>query len=52
MVVGLGWELWEIFVGFTNTLNDLGDTIIDIIMDFLGSVFAIYYSRKIYGEQE
>lgn len=50
--VGLGWELWEIFVGFTNTLKDLNDTIIDIIMDVLGSIFAIWYSRKIIYERE
>jgi len=46
LVVGLTWELWEIFVGFTDTLNDLGDTVIDVIMDTVGSLFAIYYSRK------
>jgi hypothetical protein len=51
--VGLGWELWEVFVGFTDTVKDLNDTIIDIIMDMIGSVFAIYYARKeIYGKQE
>jgi len=46
LVVGLTWELWEIFVGFTNTLKDLNDTIIDVIMDTIGGLSAIYYSRK------
>ncbi len=44
--VGLTWELWEIFVGFTNTLKDLGDTVLDLIMDLIGAFFAIIYSRK------
>lgn len=46
LVVGLSWELWEIFVGFTDTLRDLGDTILDLIMDTVGAILAIYYSRK------
>jgi len=46
LVVGLTWELWEIFVGFTNTLKDLNDTIMDVVMDTIGSISAIYYSRK------
>ena len=51
--IGLGWELWEVFVGFTDTVNDLNDTFIDIIMDMVGSIFAIYYARKeIYGNKE
>lgn len=46
LAVGLLWELWEVFVGFTDTLTDLGDTILDLIMDTAGSVVAIYYSKK------
>ena len=47
LVVGLTWELWEIFVGFTNTFKDLDDTIMDVVMDTIGALSAIYYSRKI-----
>lgn len=46
LVVGLTWELWEIFVGFTDTLKDLGDTVLDVIMDTVGAILAIIYSRK------
>ncbi|NCS98796.1 hypothetical protein GW764_01270 [Candidatus Parcubacteria bacterium] len=46
LVVGLGWELWEIFVGFTDAINDLGDTILDIVMDVIGAFSAIYYSKN------
>jgi hypothetical protein len=46
--VGLTWELWELFVGFSDVLEDRVDTIIDLIMDMLGafSVF-IYVKDKI-----
>ncbi|HMP67511.1 MAG TPA: hypothetical protein PKA60_02070 [Candidatus Paceibacterota bacterium] len=43
LVVGLFWELWEIFVGFTDTVNDAGDTALDLIMDVIGAIFAYYY---------
>ena len=53
LAVGLGWELWEVFVGLTNTLKDLNDTILDIVMDMIGSLAAIYYARKkLYGREE
>jgi hypothetical protein len=37
-VIGLGWELWEIFSGFSNILTDRFDTILDLIMDMLGAL--------------
>jgi uncharacterized membrane-anchored protein len=43
LVVGLAWELWEIFMGFTNVLSDRVDTVIDIVMDLIGGVVAYYY---------
>lgn len=43
MIVGLVWELWEIFIGFTDVLKDKGDTILDLIMDFLGGIFSVLY---------
>ena len=43
LVIGLGWELWEIFVGFTDVVEDKGDTILDLIMDLIGGVFAVLY---------
>ena len=38
--VGLIWELWEVFVEFSNVLEDQVDTIIDLIMDMLGAFTA------------
>lgn len=46
LVVGLSWELWEIFVGFSDVFKDRGDTILDIIMDMLGGVAVFYYVKK------
>lgn len=43
LVVGLGWELWEIFVGFTDVITDQTDTILDLIMDLIGSIGAVFY---------
>lgn len=48
LIVGLSWELWEIFVGFSDVLNDRGDTILDLIMDTLGGVVVyVYVNNKI-----
>lgn len=43
LAVGLAWELWEVFVGFTNVLEDQVDTIVDLIMDMVGALFALLY---------
>lgn len=43
LVIALGWELWEIFVGFTNILKDKGDTILDIIMGLGGGLSSVFY---------
>jgi uncharacterized membrane protein len=41
--VGLVWELWEIFIGFTDVLKDRADTILDLIMDLIGATASIFY---------
>jgi hypothetical protein len=46
LVVGLVWELWEIFVGFSDVLTDKTDTIIDLIMDTIGAFSVFYYSKN------
>lgn len=46
LVVGLGWELWELFLGWTDVLADRGDTILDIIMDTLGGCVACMYGLR------
>jgi hypothetical protein len=46
IIVGLGWELWELFFGMTNILEDRLDTFIDLVMDFIGGYFAFLYGKK------
>jgi len=46
LVVGLGWELWELFLGWTDVLADRGDTILDLIMDTIGGVVAFLYAKR------
>lgn len=52
LIVGLGWELWELFLGFTNVVQDRTDTIIDIAMDFIGGYFAFLYAKKYLWKQD
>lgn len=46
LIVGLVWELWEVFVGFTDVLNDEVDTIMDVVMDLIGASVAFLYIKK------
>ncbi len=46
IAVGAIWELWEIFVGFTDPFTDLGDTILDLIMDTIGAITGYLYYEK------
>ena len=41
-VIGLGWELWEIFYGFSNIFTDKTDMIIDLVMDMFGAL-AVFF---------
>lgn len=53
LIVGLVWELWEVFVGLTNVLKDQVDTAIDIVMDLIGASAAFLYAKKkIWQNQE
>lgn len=52
IAVGSIWELWEVFVGFTNPFTDLVDTISDLIMDTVGSIIGfIYYDKKLKSKE-
>ena len=52
IAVGSIWELWEIFVGFTDPFTDLADTISDLIMDTLGAMIGfIYYDKKLKSKE-
>ena len=46
LVVGLTWELWELFVGFSDILEDKGDAILDLIMDTLGAIAVFFYAKN------
>lgn len=46
LIVGLTWELWELFAGLSDVMNDLGDTILDLIMDVVGGIVAYFLSIK------
>jgi hypothetical protein len=52
LIVGLAWELWEIFMGLTDVFSQQGDTIIDLVMDFVGGLVIYFYGRrKIFAEK-
>jgi len=46
LVVGLTWELWELFAGLSSVLRDQFDTVLDLVMDTLGGLVAFYYVKK------
>lgn len=47
LVVGMGWELFEVFTGLTDISKDLIDTIQDLICDTVGGLIAFWLSRKL-----
>lgn len=48
LAVGSIWELWEIFIGLTNPFTDVGDTVLDLIMDTIGAVIGfVYYEKRL-----
>ena len=48
LIIGLSWELWELYVGFTNIYTDTIDTIADLFNDMLGAtVVYLYIKNKI-----
>ncbi len=44
LIIGLFWELWELFAGLSSVLNDLGDTILDLVMDTVGAIVAYLFA--------
>lgn len=52
LVVGLGWELWELFLGFTDVIADQADTMQDVAMDIVGGIAAFLYARKALWQQK
>lgn len=43
LVIGLTWELWELFVGLSDAIKDKKDSILDVIMDMIGASAAVGY---------
>lgn len=43
LVIGLSWELWELFEGFSDVNIHKKDTILDVVMDTIGAICAFYY---------
>jgi hypothetical protein len=46
LIIGLGWELWEIYVGFIDIYVDGPDSFLDLIMDVAGAVAVYLYSKE------
>ena len=46
LIIGLSWELWELYMGFTNIYEDQVDTIADLINDTLGAIVVYLYSKN------
>ena len=55
LVIGVGWEIFEILVNETITNNplDVPDTFSDLLLDIAGGIFAlIYFFHKILFRRE
>ena len=46
IIIGLSWELWELYMGFTNIYEDQVDTAADLINDILGASAVYLYSKN------
>lgn len=47
LIVGLFWELFEVFIGATQiNAIDLRDTISDLVLDTIGAIAAFWYYYK------
>lgn len=47
MLVSLGWEVFEVAIGMTHEANYVVDTVLDLIMDFLGGVVGFILARPL-----
>lgn len=46
LIIGLGWELWELYMGFADLFEDRFDTGLDLVMDTLGAISVYLYSKN------
>lgn len=43
LVIGLAWELWELFSGLSFVFKDKADTLLDLVMDMIGGSVGLWY---------
>lgn len=46
LIIGMGWELWELYMKFADVYEDRFDTGLDLIMDTLGAITVCIYSKN------
>lgn len=47
IVVGIGWEVFEITVGVPREANWTFDTAVDLLMDVFGGLVGIFFFKKL-----
>lgn len=52
LVIGLGWEVHELWVGLADPVADRLDTAADLVFDFLGGLAALGYFRAAVAPDE
>jgi len=48
VLVGIGWEIFEIVAGVPREDNFIIDTVVDLTMDALGAAVAVFMFIKLY----
>lgn len=51
MIVGVGWEFFELYAGIPREANFAFDTSLDLITDFIGSVCGYLIARQLLKER-
>jgi len=46
LIVGLGWELFEIWTELIDPIADRLDSLMDLLMDSVGGITAFFYARN------
>ncbi len=46
LIIGLGWELFEIWTELIDPIADRLDSMMDLVMDSVGGVTAFFYARN------
>ncbi|MCW9054467.1 MAG: hypothetical protein OQJ98_00595 [Candidatus Pacebacteria bacterium] len=52
VIVGVGWEVFEVLAGIPIENNYVLDTTTDLAMDALGTIFAVIFFTTIYGSNQ